>query len=143
MVDSEFRDDHHVFNRKVEWAASLEGSTLREAVVARDMLRSYHERLHKETSPVPVPLFHSLQFVACRFKPRGDVFDRIEQVQELLDKANDMRYVKPIEVELNLLCMDALEAQIPHIQDGLPGATVIDLGQYRGNPERFDRGTTS
>ena len=126
------RDAHHLCSDRVAWEARPEGQSIRDKIIARDLRRGYHERLHKETSPVPVPFYQSLQYIARRFQPRGDVFDRIDQLTELLDKANDQRYVKPIEVEINLLCMDALEAQIPYIQDGLPGATIIDLGAYRG-----------
>lgn len=121
------RNDHHILSDRVSWEARPEAQKLRESIIARDLLRGYHDRLHRETSPVPVPLYPSLQYIARRFRPKGDVFDRINQLTELLDQASDVRRVKPIEVEVNLLCMDALEAQIPYLNEGLPGATVIDL----------------
>lgn len=129
---SERRDAHHPCYDRIAWEARPEGQSIREAIIARDMLRGWHERCHRETSPVPVPLFLSLQYIARRFQPRGDVFDRIDQLTELLDGANNMKNVKPIEVEINLLAMDALEAQMMYMHEGLPGATVIDLGAYRG-----------
>lgn len=125
------RDAHHLLHRRAEWEATPEGLHLREAIVARDMLRGAHQRLHNTTSPVPVPLYHSLQWISNRFQPNGDVFRRIDDFSLLAESANRLKFVKPIEVEVNLLAIEALQAQIPYLQDGLPSTTtIIDLGQH-------------
>ena len=86
---SERLDAHHVPNDRLSWDTRPEGALIRESIIARGMMRCWHEKLHRETSPVPVPLFMSLQYVARRFQPKGTVFDRIDQLTELLDKARD------------------------------------------------------
>lgn len=124
------RDNHHVPNDRLSWEVRPEGLFIRENTVAHNMARTAHILCHQETSPVPVPLFHSLQWVSRRYQPSGDIFHRIDDLSLLLERANHLKYVKPIEVEVNLLCIEALQAQIPYLQDGLPSlSTVIDLGR--------------
>jgi len=125
------RDDHHLFHDRVSWESRPESLSMRERLIARNMARVAHDQLHRETSPVPVPLVHSLQWVSRRFHDPSDPFKGIEDVSFLLEAANRLKYVKPIEVEINLLAIEALQAQIPYLQDGLPSTTtVIDLGHH-------------
>lgn len=125
------RDAHHLFHRRAEWEATPEALHLRESIVARDMLRGYHQRLHNETAPVPVPLYHSLQWISHHFQPHGDVFQRVDDVSFLLEQANHLRRVQPIEVQVNTLALQALREQLPFVRDGLPTtSTVIDLGSH-------------
>lgn len=96
------------------------------------MARTVHNLVHCEQSAVPVPLFPTLQFVDHRFKQGKDIYDSIYGLTDLLYQSNDRQHVKPIEVDVNLLCIEALENQIPYLRDGLPCPTYIDLGASNG-----------
>lgn len=125
------RDDHHLLHDRVAWESRPESLSIRNNLIARNMARVAHDQLHRETTPVPVPLIHSLQWVSRRFHDKTDIFKGIDDMSFLLEAANKLKYVKPIEVEVNLLAIEALQAQIPYLQDGLPStSTVIDLGHH-------------
>lgn len=123
------RDAHHLCHDRLAWEQRPESLSIRDKLIAHDMDREIHQLVHNNTSPVPVPLFHSLQWVANRFTQHHDVFDGIDSLCGLLEAANRMKYAKPIEKEINLLAIEAIQAQIPYLQDGLPPVvTHIDLG---------------
>lgn len=122
------RDDHHICHDRVSWEARPEAKRIRDAVIARNMSRTVHNLLHKDTSPVPVPLYPTMQWVSYSFHEKDDVLDNVNQFIDLLDRANDRRFIKPIELELNMLCIDALQSQIEYVREGLPPTTTyIDL----------------
>ena len=125
-------DAHHLCHDRASWEARPEGYSIREKLIARRMDRAVHEECHRETGPVPVPLFHSLQWVANRFTDQLDPLIGIDTLCSLLESANRLKYAKPIEREVNLLAIDALQAQVPYIQDGIIKNNIIDLGAYHG-----------
>jgi hypothetical protein len=68
--------------------------------------------------------------VSHRFHEQTDVFKGIDSLSSLLEAANRLKYAKPIEKEVNLLAIEALQSQIPYLQEGLPPTvTYIDLGR--------------
>lgn len=123
------RDAHHLCFDRQTWEARPEGYEVRSKLIAHGLCRTAHNLIHLEQSAVPVPLYPSLQYLARRLRGRGDIFDTIDEMTELLYGANEMKYAKPVEVEINLLCIEALENQLPYLQEGLPCPTYIDLAR--------------
>lgn len=126
------RDLHHPLHDRKAWEARVDGQILRRKLLAPRMARTAHNLLHANTSPVPVPLYPTLNWLSFRFDPTGDVFTDIDGFTSLLDRANERR---PSEIEqgVNSLCINALRSQIPFLRDGMPShKTVIDLGESYG-----------
>ena len=89
-------------------------------MLARDMGRKAHDLLHYMTAPVPVPSMHTLQYVANRLPSGLDVISGIDTYSSLVEQAIKHPKAKYIEKELGLLSIQAIRAQIPYIEDGLP-----------------------
>lgn len=121
------RDTHHPCHDRLSWEARPESIAIREndSMLARDMGRKAHDLLHYMTAPVPVPSMHTLQYVANRLPSGLDVISGIDTYSSLVEQAIKHPKAKYIEKELGLLSIQAIRAQIPYIEDGLPSTRRI------------------
>lgn len=116
------RDVHHLAHDRLSWESRPEGAYVRGVLLAKDMARSAHNLLHAETGAVPVPLYHSLQFVANRLLPTSNIYTDVDEYCRLLEQANKRAKCGSIEVGVNQLSIEALRTQIPYLLDGLPSS---------------------
>ena len=113
------RDDHHLAHYDQEWSLRPEGLYIRQQLIARGINRAVHNLIHRECAPVPVPGVHTLQRVANRLTPGLDLFDAVDDYTRLVEQSNRHPKIKPIEISLNNLSIEALRAQLPYVRDGL------------------------
>lgn len=120
-------DAHHTCHDRLSWEARPEGRAIREndSMIAHGMGRKAHELLHYMTAPVPPPSLHTLQYVANRLPSGLDVISGIDAYSSLVEQASKHPKAKFVEKELGQLSVQALRAQIPYIEDGLPSTRRI------------------
>lgn len=119
-------DDHHPFDARKYWEVYEPSKLIRRTIIARGMARSAHELLHLECTAVPPLSYDSVSQVAknMSFHYR-DVFEGIDDFCFAVDIANQHEKIRPGEVQLNLLAVDALRSQIPFIRQGLRSDRTI------------------
>ena len=114
-----YRDDHHLCFSANEWNARPQGEHIRRSMVARGMGRVAHNVLHKAVPGVPVPMVYTLQRVAADLKPGQDIFRTIDQYCSIVEANAKHPKIKPIEIDLNELSIEAIRMQIPYLRDGM------------------------
>lgn len=119
MIPKVERDDHHLLHTGVYWNATANGRSVRNRMVARGMSRTIHDLLHHVEAPVPVPSPHSLQIVYNNLPERLDIFEAVDRYCQILDRTNRHPRIKPIEIDLNNLSIQAVQNQLPYLHDGL------------------------
>lgn len=126
-MDKNRRDNHHTCHDRVAWEARPEALAIREntSMIAQGMARSAHDLLHYMTAPVPPPSYHTLQYVANRLPSGLDVISGIDTYSKLVEEAGKHPKAKYVEKALGELSIQALRAQLPYIQEGLPSTRRI------------------
>ena len=118
-------DLHHPFHYKQEWLLRPQAEFIRNTIVARNLARTAHNALHAECTPVPVPGYHTLFRVARRLPSGLDVFEGIDAYCGLVEESNEHPNIKPIEINLNNLSIEAIRAQLPLLHDGMPSTRRV------------------
>lgn len=80
------------------------------------MNRVVHNLLHEQEAPVPVPEYHSLLHVYGNLSKNLGVFEAIDKYCLLLDRANHHPKIKPIEIELNNLSIQAMQNRLIYVR---------------------------
>lgn len=114
-----YRDDHHLCFSANEWNARPQGEYIRQSMIARGMGRAAHNVIHREVPGVPVPMVYTLHRVAADLTPDRDIFRTIDQYCSIVDANARHPKIKPIEIELNDLSIEAIRMQIPYLRDGM------------------------
>lgn len=121
MAKRPSHDGHHVLNYRREWTLRPQAETIRENPwLIAPIDREVHDELHRECPPVPLLGYHALLRVANDFRPRpGDHLGSMDELIMSIDRAIQHPKTKPIEAELGMLTMRAVELQKPFIRQGL------------------------
>lgn len=112
------RDAHHLCFPARAWNAYGVGTDVRNRIIAHGMNRVVHNLLHEQEAPVPVPEYHSLLHVYGNLSKNLGVFEAIDKYCLLLDRANHHPKIKPIEIELNNLSIQAMQNQLIYVREG-------------------------
>lgn len=119
------KDSHHLMHFRKEWIVRPQAEYIRDQMIAHGLARTAHNALHAECGAVPVPGYHTLQRVARQLKPGLDIYERIDDYCDLVEESNRHPRIKPLEIDLNNISIEALRLQIPFLIDGLPSTRSI------------------
>lgn len=113
------QDEHHLANYKQEWELRPESLYVRRHMgMIALMWREGHEDLHRNTAPVPVPAYYTLQRAVRLWEPvKGDVVASVDSLSVAIDKAASHPKTKPIERELAQLTIQGFQDQLPFIRE--------------------------
>jgi len=116
------RDAHHTLHDRVSWSARPQAEYIRKnsSMIAHDIARTAHNLLHRMTEQVPVPGICTLQYVANRLPSGLDVISGIDTYSSLVEQSLKNPKTKPIERQIGMLSIEAIQAQKDYIIDGLP-----------------------
>ena len=93
--------------------------------------RELHNELHRNCPVVPALGYYALQRVMREFYPARDTLTSVENYIEAVDIASMYPKTHPIERDLALLHIEAIELQIPYVREFQRRTTFIDLGALR------------
>ena len=121
------RDNHHTAFNSREWSLRPQGKAIREnpSMIARQLARETHELLHAMNSPVPVPDYNTLQYVASRLPSGLEVIQGIDTYSKLVQESIRRPKAKDIDRQLGELSIEALQNQKLYIKDGMPSIRRI------------------
>jgi hypothetical protein len=105
---------HHTMFERVAWQSSNEALRLRNSIIT-PMPIGLHQELHRECPPVPLLDHLSLVQAERAYSPSGDTINNIERLLGAFETTTKRGHV--VSRELGLLAMEALELQIPFIQE--------------------------
>lgn len=116
-----YQDKHHVLHHARDWLTRKPAEALRENEwLIPPLDRDVHEDLHRAVPAVPLLGYHALVRTANDFTPHpGDYLRSMDEFIKSVDRAIHHRLTKPLEAELGMLTMRAVELQKPFIKMGL------------------------
>lgn len=131
---SEQVDRDHVFWTETQWAGDKTANKLRTmgSLIIR-LARFTHEAKHRETPPIPLLGYDTLIRTLQRYEPGGTPLKSIDNVMSAIEVAADTPKAHPIEKHLAELAIWAIDLGRPYWAESPdePGATIIDLAEYR------------
>ena len=111
---------HHVLHARRHWNSTEEAQYLRRIPqLIPPIEQEWHSELHKNCPAVPLLGYHTLKRVAADFLPQRMPLDSIADLLIAIDTASRHHKVHPIERELAGLAIEAIELQIPYIEQGI------------------------
>jgi len=100
-----------------EWSLRPQSLELRETPsLIVPMGRDIHSELHRETSIVPNLGYHALMNVMSTFHPTNNTLQTLERLMSSIEAASRHHKCKPIERELAMLAVRALDSQLPYLR---------------------------
>ncbi len=112
------KDRHHMLNTRAQWNSMDVSRELRSKYIYH-LERETHQELHANVPPVPLLGYTALFRVLNTIQPRHDPAHDIDDLLFSIDKATRQSNTHPIERELGLLSIEAIELQRPYIMDDI------------------------
>lgn len=120
------RDKHHILHSRQEWRLRSESRQLREhPSLVPTIDRELHNEIHRECPPVPLLGYHALRSTLELWTPRRDTLQSIDNLLFAISETNRHPRAHPIERELGMLAMEAIELQKPFIRSGVEHRLVL------------------
>lgn len=118
---------HHILHNRREWTLRPEARKLRETPSLVPVLGYWaiHQELHANCPPVPCLGYNGLLAVYKEFKPTNDTFTSMDNLLFAIETASKHPKAHPVERELALLAMEAIDLQRPYIREGIVHGTAV------------------
>ena len=114
MVSSMKFNHHHTMFERVAWQSSNEALRLRNSIIT-PMPIGLHQELHRECPPVPLLDHLSVVKAERAYRPGNDTITSIDRLIGAIETTTKRGHV--VSQEVGYLAMEALELQIPFIQE--------------------------
>lgn len=111
------KDNHHLLNPRVEWTARPQSTRLRE-MYTFSLDRQVHEELHRNTPQVPLIGYYALVRTLRDVNPTKDPLHDIDDLTRAIEQSTKHYRTHPIERELGMLAVEAIQLQKPFILGG-------------------------
>ena len=131
---------HHTLFTKATWESQASTRSLRNNQwLIMPLEEQTHRELQTDIPTVPVLSFNSGQNVLKNFRPvAGNYIASLFALIEAITDSNRHPKATPIEKQLGALTINALELQLPYLQDGLVEVPYIETATRTRD---FQRGT--
>ena len=114
------RDRHHILSERKAWSSRPEANRLRtQPTLIPLMDREIHEETHRETPAVPLLGYRALQLVNSEFVPSDEVLRSMDNLMKAFEIASRHPRAHPIDRDLAMLAVQAVELQRPYVRRGL------------------------
>lgn len=115
-----FNDAHHVLHYKKEWTLRDQAKDIRNyPSLIPTIPRQVHEEIHRNVPPVPLLGYHALMRVQRDWVRDRDTMQSIDNLLIAIEGASRHERAHPIERELALLAMEAIDLQRPYLKEVL------------------------
>jgi hypothetical protein len=128
---------HHVLFPRKHWESSKHAEILRlgSGLIVPMYYYQHHNVLHNDCPPVVLPTDDMLGIVCREMRSSDDIIEQINNLLVAMDKSiKRVRRFTEYKRRTMELSIEAIEAQLPHIQASMPrqyrpkSREIIDLG---------------
>jgi hypothetical protein len=111
---------HHIVHPAKEWTLRPEAQRIRETKSLIPRLDpEVHNRLHRNSSPIPVLGYHALQIVQREFEPTEFVLETVDALEYAIEQAGKHPRAYRVERGVARLAIEAIEMQRPFLEEAL------------------------